>query len=812
MNVADRMQGKALNPMLRMAALAGVETAVKLHIHRGDDLNARDGGGLTPLMLAASKNRVSVCSLLVEAGADHTLRDPSDRDALAIALAVGATGAAEVLSAFVSKPEPIPEVANAPEWMGTVSLDEDWEGGGFGDWDADEEKAPPEGDSSIAEAAAAIHRSISKHVPLDTAEDWADFEALLPEVAARPRAETDSSNDLRSLLLRAVREGAVPEKSVLHVCSGDEEGGESRDGLVRALLAEAGVLPDERAEEGDEPFMVEPSDEEDGAVSALLAYAEDLDPWHCDPARCYAKEVRVGRLLTAQEEVLLAKEMEEGVSLASKALAGWAVGLDELESVGKAVALGGANASRYVVSAGEEPAEDEGETAGDDEDEEALSSGNGLAGELLSGLAEVSRLRNAGAARTADLEAAIARLRLAPSFLVGLSGIAKVAPEAGAFRTAVERYAKARETMTVCNLRMVYNVVKRYQGLGLPFDDLLQEGNIGLMKAVERYDWSRGFKFSTYATWWIRQNASRAVADAGRTIRLPVHLNEKLAVLRRAIDAYETRNGATPTDRVLAELVPMPLGRVYMMRARMEEPVRLHGTDADGIPFEESLSDEPENRPDAFAERSSLIETLGRAVSELDERSAEILTLRYGLDGSDSKTLEETGEHFGVTRERIRQIESKALRKLAHPSRSRSLAHFLYADPPAPEPSTDDGDEPRNSKPRGRPRKTADEDAKHEADDETARILLQELESIPDASETRLDDETISSMRAASHARTNALISLAFEVGAVVEDSRGNGGGVSVRLPAQRDARSMRLARELLGAGFKPYPGQVFAK
>ena len=816
MNAADRMQGKALNPMLRMSALAGVETAVKLHIRRGDDLNARDGGGLTPLMLAASKNRASVCSLLVEAGADPSLCDPSGRNALALAIAAGAEEAVEILSTFVSKPEPpaeesVPEAVATPEWMGAVLLEEDWECGDFGDWEADEEKPAPKGDSSIAEAAAAIHRSISGHVPLDMAEDWSDFEVLLPVLAARTKAETDSSDDLRLLLLRAVREGAVPEESVLRVSYVDKDEDEGRERLVRALLAEAGVVPDERAEEGDEPFMAGESDEEDSEVSDLLAYAEDLDPWRCDPARCYAREIRVGRLLTAEEEVLLGKEMEEGVSLATKALAGWKAGLDQLESIGKAVASGLADASSYVASGGDEPAEDEGAAAHDDEEDDP-SLGTGLDGEFLSGIAEVSSLRKAGPSPSVILEAAISRLRLSPSFLVGLSGIAKGDPEAGAFRSAVERYAKARETMTVCNLRMVYNVVKRYQGFGLPFDDLLQEGNIGLMKAVERFDWRRGFKFSTYATWWIRQNATRALADAGRTIRLPVHVNEKLSVLRRAIDAYEIRNGATPTDRILAELVSMPLGRVSMLRARMEEPRRLYGMDADGIPFEDSLSDEPESRPDAIAERASLIETLGRAVSDLDERSAEILTLRYGLDGTDSRTLEETGEHFGITRERVRQIESKVLRKLAHPSRSKSLAHFLYADPPAPEPSTDEDNESRNAKPRGRPRKIDDEGAKEKANDETARMLLQELESFSNASNAILDDETVSSMRAASNARTNALISFASEIGAAVEDKRSNGGGVSVRLPFQRDARTMKLARELLGAGFKPYPGQVFAK
>lgn len=788
MNALDRKQGTTLNPTLRMAALAGVDTVVELHISRGEDLNARDGGGLTPLMLAASKNRASVCSLLVAGGADPALCDPAGRDALTIALSAGADGAAEVLLSFGSKQkrpaeEHAPLAVPPPEWMGAVSFDEEWEYGGFGDWEVDEEKPPPEGDSSIADAAALIHRSISRHLPVDTAEDWADFFVLLPHVAVKPKTETDSSDEVRSLLLRAVREGAVPEERVLRVCHLGEEDDDARERVVRALLTEAGIEPDERAEDGDEPFMATPSDEEDAAVSALVAHAEDLDPWRCDPARCYAREIRVGQLLTAEEEVLLGKEMEEGASLASKALAGWRAGLDQLELVGNAVASGLMNATTYVISAVEEPARNEGEKADDEDDEEEVSLGSSSNGEFLSGLAKVSSLRKAGPGGMAALEAVISKLRLAPSFLLGLSGIANGDPEAGAFRLAVGRYAKAREAMTVCNLRMVYSVVKRYQGLGLPFDDLVQEGNIGLMKAVERYDWRRGFKFSTYATWWIRQSAARAVADAGRTIRLPAHLNEKLYVLRRAIEAYETRNGKSPSDRVLAELVSMPLGRVSMLRARMEEPRRLHETDADGIPFEDRLSDEPESRPEAFAERVALIETLGRVMSDLDERAAEILTLRYGLDGGDSRTLEETGDLFGVTRERVRQIESKALGKLAHPSRCEPLSHFLYVVR-----------------------------SKHEANNVAGIVPMQELEFLPDQPNASLDDEAVGSMQSALQVRTNALLLVARELGALVEDRRSMDEGVLVRLPEQRDVRITMLAKDLLIAGFKPRPPKVSAK
>lgn len=814
MSASGSMQNKVLNPMLRMASLAGVETAVKLHIRRGDDLNARDSGGMTPLMLAASKNRVSVCSLLVEAGADLSLCDQSGRDALAIALSAGAYGAAEVLSACVSKAQPVaddlaPEAEDSPEWIGAVSLDEDWEVGGFGDWEADEYKPPPEGDSSIAEAAAAIHRSISRHIPVDMAEDWDDFVALLPEFAERPKADKDFSDDLRFLLLRAIREGAVPEESVLRVCCLGEKDDDARELLIRALLAEAGIEPDDRREEGDEPFMAEPSDEEDSAVSVLVKYAEDLDPWRCDPARFYARELRAGRLLSAEEEVLLGKEMEECVSLASKAMAGWNAGLDELERAGKAVSAGLEDATAYVISAVQESVDYEGEAAGDDEGD--VSSVCDVKEAFLSGIAEVLSLRKACAEPSATTVAAIAKLRLAPSFLVGLSNVAKDDPEAKDFRSAVERYTKARETMTVCNLRLVYNVVKRYQGLGLPFDDLLQEGNIGLIKAVERYDWRRGFKFSTYATWWIRQSASRAVADCGRTIRLPIHLNEPLSVLRKAIEAYEAKSGSTPSDMVLAQLVSMPLSKVSMLRARMDEPIRLDEPDVDGAQVLDELFDDSEGRPEALFERVELIKMIGKAISDLDERTAEMLSLRYGLDGLDPRTLEETGEHFGVTRERVRQIELQALKKLAHPVRSMMLSHFLFADPLRPVRVIDETLEHPEVNPKGRPKKSEGK-AKREVTNDAEKAHDQELAPLADASSACLDSEAVLSMRVSGVERADWLISHARDLGAVVEDRRGNGGNVLVRLPAQRDERSKRLAKSLLSAGFKPYPGQVFAK
>jgi RNA polymerase primary sigma factor len=680
MNGLDRVQGDALNPMLRMAALAGVEAVVRSHIHRGDDLDARDGAGMTPLMLAASKNRSSICVLLLDAGANPGLCNPSGCAALSIAHEAGAKDAVEVLLAALAQIKPATEHFLAdefetPDWREIVSLDEDWEAGSLGDWEVEETKAPPEGDLSIVEEAAALYRSISLHVPIDNAEDWTDFDAMLPEEATRPKIGDELSDELRLLLLRAMREGRVSEKSVLRLASKDGEYDEDTERIIRSLLSEIDVLLDEDAEDGDDLILEEPTEQEEDELAALLEYADDIDPWRCDPARVYSKEMRIGRLLTAEEEVVLGKEMEQGLELAIKALSTWAVGLDALDKDGLIADSDEGDEAPFdstnLEESGEEAEVAAPSTSFEYDEDDAASSGPEVESAPISD--EVLQRRREGwTGSMTDLE----RLKKSPGILLKLADRVHEDPDAIAFNKAIERYSKARETMIVCNLRLVYSIVKRYQGHGLMLDDLVQEGNIGLIKAVERYDWRMGFKLSTYATWWIRQNANRALADKGRTIRLPVHLNDKLLGVSRAVKAYHFENGSVPSDSALADLVSIPVERLSMLRARMEEPQCLHEEDVDGILWDNKLYDKPEHSPNFGAEQGKLGEALEFVLKSIDERQAEVIVHRFGLGGLDPQTLEEVGESFGVTRERIRQIESKALRLLRHPSRTRKLAKY----------------------------------------------------------------------------------------------------------------------------------------
>lgn len=244
---------------------------------------------------------------------------------------------------------------------------------------------------------------------------------------------------------------------------------------------------------------------------------------------------------------------------------------------------------------------------------------------------------------------------------------------------AIDLGQQARRRMIESNSRLVISVAKRYIGHGVPFLDLIQEGNLGLMRAVDKFDPERGYKFSTYATWWIRQAVSRAVSDQGRTIRLPVHMSEKLLKLRRTSQEMEQTLGREPTPEELAEALELPAERVhrYLRTAvrplSLEQPVGEEEESTLGQFIEDDDSPEPSER----AEQALLREKLDDLLDTLQPREERILRLRYGLLDGHTYTLQEVGEMFGLTRERIRQIEQEALARLRHPSRSRQLRDYL---------------------------------------------------------------------------------------------------------------------------------------
>ena len=894
MNLPDNLAERPLNRLLKMAVLAGVETAVLIHVRRGDDLDARDGDGMTPLMLAASKNKAAICALLLKSGADAFLTNTSGRDALEIAKASGAAEAAAVLASIRLKvmeralPEECEPVLTAttsneppcaclgdggtiteeagrvtpltPPYESSKKLgqgtpfdkqmesgsDATWEGASnvrsetepwadsFPDisgWEPEEDGPPPKVDETLAAAASAAHMDISAHKPIDTAEDWEDFEAFLPERAAPlPRAgDDDGREQIRRTLLRALREGSVPDAEVESLCaSNDGERNEEGEALLRVVLGDLGAETDERLETGavsyeDDDYAGNIAEEAE--ISEALAFLDDLGSGRAEPLRIYVREMARRRLLTAAEEPALAKEIEDGAASAIDALASWPDGVSAVLAAADRVRSGEADVEDVSTGGTPEPSMEDSlkngdETDGPDDPNEGVeavteSGENGeedsgdnagltdAAKDFLGRAEEISRLagRADGGTEVKTLREALASANLSRSFLLSLvdSGTADADSAKGRFSAAMARQSAARERLAVSNLRLALSIARRYLGRGLPLDDLVQEANIGLLKAVDRFDWRRGFRFSTYATWWIRQQVTRAVADKGKTIRTPVHLHELMMRTAREADAAERETGHRPSAAELARSMSVSPAKVAAMLARMEEPVPLHVPDSDGSFLDDVIVDTGTPDPSLTTERAELAATLRGFLAELEPRAAEVMTIRFGLGEDESRTLEETGEIFGVTRERIRQIEAKTLRKLRHPSRAVILRDFLDTVPKAADthsetdeegPDADDSEGAAEPKPKKKKVKVAKKTEKKDS---------RKIATRTNSARPAMSDE-------------EKAITMARNRGFHVKDERESGGGVTVTIGSKSDGATRVVARALMNAGFTIWPGRVFRK
>ena len=818
------MPAQPLNQLLKMAVVAGAETSVRLHIHRGDDLDACDGAGYTPLMLAASRNKANICRLLLEAGVNPDLVDHSGRNALAIAHAASAPEAAAVIIENSNTRQVLPDDSvslNVDDELATPDTSTDTiesetatgnDGGCLDNvevssrddttleysdeeechldlsaWVMEEDSPPPKGDETLAEAATLLHQVITRHKPIDTAEDWGDFDLFLPELAV-PLLQADDEEGrigLRNLFLRALREGSVPELTVQALCDGaDGSPSDDVESLLNLVLHDLGAETDERLEMEAPHLSQNVSAEEEFDLSDALAFLDDVASGRNEPPRYYQQNLRKVKLLTREGEIVIAKRIEDGLKHMVQAMSACPVLIAEILTLAEKVARDDLSIDEVIdgfIDAESENLEailDEVVAEDDDEDGAALAEAYlaKLKADALKHFAVISNMfarmgvayedfgyhSQQYAALQEQISSELILFRFTTRQVHALCDtIRNLAEEAreherdmmklcvskanmpkvdflkiisrddenldwmrqeitankphseslaffqdeiieqhrkmldlqrrigipimvleevdGQLSDGEAKVLRAKHDMVEANLRLVTFIAMKYNNQGLPFLDLIQEGNIGLMNAVDKFEYRLGYKFSTYATWWIRQAITRAIADKARTIRLPVHMVETINKMERISRQNMQRTGSAPDAATLAVEMEMPEERILKILNIAKEPISLEtlvGDDNDSSLID-TIADENLIEQFDVLSQDSLAGIVKEILDSIDPREAKILRMRFGIDMDDDHTLEEVGQQYDVTRERIRQIEAKALRKLKHPSRSEKLESFL---------------------------------------------------------------------------------------------------------------------------------------
>lgn len=692
-----------LGALFRLAIRSGATEAIALHIRRGEPVNGRDSGNLTPLMLAAIHGQLGVCNALLDAGADPDLVDELGRTARDLASERGHYSIAALLARFPEAnsvdgvvPDPQPTVLSQPTdeqaaepshdtvaddvylpaepaaaLTGTLQVvpQDDAEVIVLGDvgedadgWLPDAAVFSPGHDADCAAAASQLQQLLSTHRRVSTEADWSDVEFTLPEVHVAqqvvPGGDMAAIEELFSAGLSAGLVGTddlwrvLADDGLLHLDRAPE--------VLQRVLDDLGIL----VEQGTPVSRWRARVDSDEVSDAVEAFLHEL-PEPTDAGAFHIIGARRSELIKREDEERIGRRMDAALGALTRTLA--SLQDDEWQTVfpshvpATPTVAGTDREDEYDDATSEESIE------GEENIEEDQLDFHTYVARVRSGMSEFGR------------EALVPRPRaLEVARLIGLVNALNPA-SAQAVVSAVTDYEKARDQLVLANLRLAVHLAHGYRGRGLPLEDLVQDGNLGLMRAAEKFDFRRGFKFSTYATQWVRQGITRGLGDNARLIRLPVHMVEKLNVFnrtRRELSVGREREASIAEVAEQLNLAPEAARRI----ARIDKPVHSFeecGTiDAPDTPDPLSIVAETPD-PLLVTTDRRLSNAIGQVLDELNPRERKVLALRFGLDGIDPMTLDEVGQAFDVTRERIRQIEAKALRKLRHPNRSDALLTYV---------------------------------------------------------------------------------------------------------------------------------------
>lgn len=612
----------AVSPLFRLALSKGPESSILLHLRRGAAVNGRDAAGRTPLMIAAALGREDICGLLLDEGAEPSLRDSGGLTAAELATRAGYREVGHYLTHAALADAVLDQRANEE------LRDPEPETGAAG-WEPEQDFQPPETRQAPDESVLALQAAISSYRARALDDDWSSAEIslppassgqtlVLPEQAGMILAEAIASGWISGRSLRQAWPGATVDQLLLFRLIVQETGVRIVAGRIAATFLNRGaVVPDRQDRELAAAAISQLGDELNNPAAAdrYLADIRSFSTFSPD------REQRIFMIL-AQARQEVAEALKECVHL-----------------------LGGIETTPTLDERVDEPedADNETGTPGADvpPDDTDLAEADDGAGSwpyeaLFKALEEISADRH---------DPAVMRLS-----------------------KALEKYWAARNRAMEGGLKLVPWIARRYIRRGLPFDDLVQEGNLGLLRAAEKFNPQKGARFGTYATYWIRQSMLRAVDDQSRIIRIPVHVAEHIRKVARLRQRTRAEFNREPTvDEVAQKLEKPP--------AIAKRLLNLPVASSRSIP--ERLVDRRVPQPDRRHDAACLRRLIEGLLVQLSPRSERVIRLRFGLANADEHTLEEVGDLFEVTRERIRQIEAKAIRILRHPNRSRTLQPFL---------------------------------------------------------------------------------------------------------------------------------------